>query len=393
MSEPAAIAARKALTQGERALLRRAVSQYHLWDSWRATVLDANGKPVNTSTISVDQLYAAADVFGIDVDDVIAGAADIDRRRASAASAGPSVNGNTNAKATNDVDQLASILQSILSRPAVDEDTVRAIVKAELEAVDLGAPVVTTIDLTRPDGSLVTLTGHYHPQFQELLELVSDKENVWISGPTGSGKTHACRQVAEAMGLNFYLQGAMSQPHEFLGFISVGTGAYITTPFRQAFEHGGVVLFDECDASDPSVTLAMNAMLANGHGVFPDCPQGIPKHADCYVIAAANTWGSGATADFVGRNRLDAAFMSRFPSKLSWGYDEAFELALYPGEFTKMVQRARRKAAENRGLKVVIDPRHSKAGSKMVARGKSLEYAAERTYLAGLTDDQRRALR
>lgn len=413
---------RKALSQLERGLLRQAVSKHYRWDSWRQSVLDTDGKPVNTSTIKLDQLYDAADAFGIDVAETIAAAANSgnreerrERKPVVASSNGVASSGNlAAAHASDDASQLANVLQSILSKPVIDESAVRAIVEdaiaettppaideSTIQAmVDLaleGKALVQTINLTRADTSTAQMTGHFHPSFAELLELVADKENVWISGPTGSGKTHAARQVAEALTISlgrhipFYLQGAMTQPHEFLGFIRPGDGGYVSTPFRQAFEYGGVVLFDECDASDSSVTLAMNAALANGHGVFPDRPEGVAKHEDCYIIAAANTWGSGATAEFVGRNRLDAAFMSRFPVKLPWAYDEAFELSLYPGPFTKMVQRARRKAAE-RGLKVVIDPRHSKAGNKLVSRGVSMERAAELTYLASLTEQQRKEL-
>jgi cobaltochelatase CobS len=408
------LAERRSLSQLERGLLRQAVSRHPDWNSWRQSVFDPDGKPVNTSTISVNQLYDAAALFGIDVESTISAAGNADRseRRQRAT---PIVANNGNmaaAHASNDASQLAAVLQSILSKPQIDETAVRAIVDECLAdsqpSIDestiqgmiaraLEAASIRAINLTRPDSSTVKMEGHFHPSFPELLELVKDGENVWVSGPTGSGKTHAARQVSEALSLSFgrripfYLQGAMSQPHEFLGFILPGNGGYVSTPFRQAFEFGGVVLFDECDASDPSVTLAMNAALANGHGVFPDRPEGVAKHPDCFIIAAANTWGSGATAEFVGRNRLDAAFMSRFPVKLPWAYDDAFELALYPGEFTKMVQSARRKAAE-RGLHIVIDPRHSKAGSKLVARGVSLERAAELTYLASLTEDERAEL-
>jgi cobaltochelatase CobS len=401
------LTSRRSLSAFQRGIVRQAVSKHPSWDSWRANVFDANGKPVNTSTISVEQLYAAADAMGIDIDETLANANAGERSERAERSERKPV-------ASDEASQLAEILRTILSKPQIDEAAVRAIFD---ECLESAAPTVDestvqalvdkalerksfiqTIELHRPDLSKAKMEGHFHPQFATLLKAVATKRNVWIAGPTGSGKTHAARQVAEALSLSlerpipFYLQGAMSQPHEFLGFFMVGTGKYVTTPFRQAFEFGGVVLFDECDASDSSVTLAMNAMLANGHGVFPDKPDGLAKHPDCYVIAAANTWGSGATADFVGRNKLDAAFMSRFPIKLAWYYDEAFERSLYPGPFTVKVQSARRKAAE-RGLKIVIDPRHSDAGNALVAAGFTDSEAADMTYLSGLTEQQRKELR
>jgi MoxR-like ATPase len=426
MQESAAMAAKRPLTQPERALLRRAVSQYYRWDSWRANVLDANGKPVNTSTISVDQLYAAAEDFGIDVAEAIAGAAAIEQRRSSAIQQRSSAiqqrtsshasNGSipaTAASSSNDADQLAKVLQSILSRPSVDEATVRSIVADEVAAIAPaideatvqgmidkaleGTKATVAIELTGLNGITERMEGHFHPQFPKLLKSVATKRNVWISGPTGTGKTHAARQVAEALSkalgrhIPFWYQGAMTQTHEFLGFVRPGDGVYQSTDLRQAFEFGGVCLLDECDSSDACVTLAIAGLLANGHAVFPDKPGGIPRHPDCYIMAAGNTWGTGATADFVGRNKLDAAFMSRFPIKLPWGYDEAFERSLYPGEFTLRVQQARKLAAK-RGLKVIIDTRHMDAGSALVAAGYSMDEAAEMTYLAAMSDADRAKL-
>ncbi len=52
----------------------------------------------------------------------------------------------------------------------------------------------------------------------------------------------------------------------------------------------------------------------------------IAKSSTCVIIAAANTWGMGATSEYVGRMRLDGATLDRFVP-LYWGYDESLELA------------------------------------------------------------------
>jgi hypothetical protein len=388
---------RKALNQMERALLRQAVSKHASWDSWRQNVLDRDGKPVNTSTISIDQLHAAADAFGIDVDEVTANAGSVESKPKASYASRPSSNGQhtaSNGSNDDDAQQLAKLLKAMLSKPAIDADAVRAIVQEELAGQQSS---IRTILLPQASGEVAKLEGHFHPMFPTLLRAVATKQNVWISGPTGTGKTHAARQVAEALSkqlgrhIPFWYQGAMTQPHEFLGFVRVGDGVYQSTDLRQAFEHGGVCLLDECDSSDASVTLAIAGLLANGHAVFPDKVGGIPRHPDCYIIAAGNTWGTGATAEFVGRNRLDGAFMSRFPIKLPWSVDEAFELSLYPGDFTRKVQQARRKASD-RGLKIIIDSRHMAAGNALLADGFTMDEAADMTYLASLSADDRKKL-
>jgi cobaltochelatase CobS len=116
----------------------------------------------------------------------------------------------------------------------------------------------------------------------------------------------------------------------------------------------------------------------------------VKRHPDFRCIGAANTWGSGATADYIGRNKMDGAFMSRFPVKLAWDYDEAFERQISGNaDFTMRVQMARKKARDA-GLKVIIDPRHSMAGSALIEAGFTSDEAAKLTYLAGLKEENMR---
>lgn len=295
----------------------------------------------------------------------------------------------------------------------IDMSQVRAAIKDELETyanhADLDARFdrlivrvdemiakaanIVTIELKAHDGTTKKLAGVHHPQFAKLLKAMSARQadsyapNVWLSGPAGSGKTHAAKTAAEALGVAFHYNGAVSMPHELLGFIDAA-GNYHRTPFRDAYEHGGVYLFDEVDGSDNSALLAMNAALANGRATFPDGQ--ISRHADAYIIATANTWGLGGTADYVGRAKIDAAFLSRFPVRVAFDYDEKLEQAISGNaDFAKRVQKAR-KAARTAGIKVLIDPRASIAGAALIAAGFSSDEAAETTYLANLTPEQRR---
>lgn len=239
--------------------------------------------------------------------------------------------------------------------------------------------------------------GLSHHTMPRLLNALNAKQpnglvaNIWLAGPAGSGKTHATAQAAKALDMPFYLHGSMSMPHEVMGFVDAA-GLYHTTGFRQAFEHGGVCLLDECDSYDPNVTTAINGPLANGLATFPDSPNPVHRHPNFRCVAAGNTWGTGATAEYVGRNRLDAAFLSRFPVKIEWTYDENLELAMTGNrEWTRRVQRARQKARAA-GLKIMVDPRHSMAGAALIAAGFTEDEAADLTFLAGLSPDQRNML-
>jgi len=269
------------------------------------------------------------------------------------------------------------------------EPLVKGIVERALDGV-----ASVTIELKAPDGTTTgTHDGHAHPLFTTLCRALACRQvdsyapNIWIAGPAGSGKTHAVSSFAKLADLDFYYNGALSMPHELLGFIDAN-GTYHRTPFRDAYEHGGVYLFDEVDGSDNSALLALNAALANGRASFPDGQ--VKRHADCRIVATANTWGLGATADYVGRSKIDAAFLSRFPVRLHWQYDTALEIAINGNpEFARRVQAARERARAA-GLKVLIDPRATIAGAALIAGGFTHDEAAAMTYLANLSDDQKR---
>jgi len=233
--------------------------------------------------------------------------------------------------------------------------------------------------------------GVQHRMFATLLQMCSGRTmsgyrlNVFLSGPAGSGKTTAAEKVAEALGLKFAFNGAIDTEYKLLGFTDA-QGRVVHRPFRHIYEHGGVYLFDECDGSLPGALLALNAALANGYCDFPDGP--VKRHPDCIVIAAANTWGYGATFDYVGRNKLDAASLDRFV-RLAWPYDESLERALATDtDWCAYVQKCRLIASQ-KGLKVVISPRATYHGCALLETGMSKRDVANAVLLAGLTDEQR----
>jgi hypothetical protein len=287
--------------------------------------------------------------------------------------------------------QLAALIAQLAGQ-SVNPEQVARIVDERISAALERVPSIR-IEIAAPNGEIREVAGHQHPQFKTLLRAASSRmangypPSIWLAGPAGSGKTHAGHQLADALVLPFHLNGALSMPHELLGFIDAG-GTYHRTPFREAYEHGGVYMFDEVDGSDNSALLALNAALANGHATFPDAK--IKRHENCIILASANTWGLGATAEYVGRAKIDAAFLSRFPVRIAWDYDVALEVAISGNEkFARRVIAARERARAA-GLKVLIDPRASQAGAALIAAGMSEDEAAAVTYLANVTPEQRK---
>ena len=269
-----------------------------------------------------------------------------------------------------------------------------------------GQPAHVRIDLTAPG---INLSGEaiMHHKFPLLAAAVAARVNVMLVGPAGSGKTTAVEKVAKALGLQFYATGAVSSEYKLTGFIDA-QGRVVSTAFRKAFEFGGLFLFGETDASMPGALLAFNTALANDWMDFPDGV--VKKHPDFRVVADANTFGTGADRQYVGRNKLDAASLDRY-AVIEWGYDEALEASLVGAQAPKgcpvpqsikplsegeaqaqainwlgRVQKIR-KAVQDLKVLHVVSPRATINGSKLLAAGWSWADTEEAVIWKGLDAD------
>lgn len=278
-------------------------------------------------------------------------------------------------------DQLATILRTLAG--GLDEGRVVELIKQHA-----AGPATVKVDVTAPD-RVIKFEGAVHREFPKLLAAVSQRVNVMLVGPAGSGKTTAAQKVAEVLGLPFYFTGAINSEYKLTGFIDA-QGRIVNTAFRKAFVEGGVFLFDEMDGSLPAATLAFNAATANRVFDFPDGTH--EAHPDFIAMAACNTYGNGASRQYVGRNQLDAATLDRYAT-MEWNYDEALEAAIMglprPGgspvpkgvkpletervnevvrDWVQRVQRVRR-AIDKLKVRHVVSPRASQIGSKLLAAG------------------------
>ena len=173
------------------------------------------------------------------------------------------------------------------------------------------APTVAPTVAQEPEQVEVKDNVIRHAQYPALLAAVTGRNSVWLVGPKGTGKSTAAANVAEDLGLKFYpiSFGAQTSEAKLLGY-NDATGKVVRTPLREAFEHGGVVLFDELDGASPGVLVVLNACLANDTVGFPDGP--VQKHKDFVVIAGANTYGRGGNRAYNGRQQIDDATLDRF---------------------------------------------------------------------------------
>lgn len=229
------------------------------------------------------------------------------------------------------------------------EDKIRNFIKDEYGTIERK---ITTII----DGKKAELQGVQHEKFETVLKFVANNEPVYLSGPAGSGKNVICKQVAQALGLNFYFTNAVTQEYKLTGFTDA-MGNYQPTQFYKAFTEGGLFMLDEMDASIPEVLVILNAAIANRYFDFP-APIGFKEaHPNFRVIAAGNTTGHGADYEYVGRNQLDQASLDRF-AFINIDYSEVIENNVAEGD-TELADFCRdfRRSAKQAGLSITVSYR------------------------------------
>lgn len=170
-------------------------------------------------------------------------------------------------------------------------------------------PLPEIVEIRAPGKEPRPVTGTFHEAFPTVVKLVNMDLPVYLSGEAGTGKNVICKQVAEALNIPFYFTNAVTQEHKLTGFIDAG-GHYHETQFYKAFKDGGLFFLDELDASIPEVLIILNAAIANKYFDFPTGK--VTAHKDFRLIAAGNTFGTGADNVYSGRYNLDGASMDRF---------------------------------------------------------------------------------
>jgi MoxR-like ATPase len=158
-----------------------------------------------------------------------------------------------------------------------------------------------------------------------------ERENVMLSGPTGSSKTTVARAYAAARGLPFVAvecSGAMD-PGSVLGRTIVnedGQPVWVDGDFTTVVRYGGVALLDEVNMALPRVTAAFHGVLAVTRRMS------IPE-AGMSVVAGGATkqpvlFVAALNPRYQGTVRLSEALANRFPIQLDWDYAREVEAQL-----------------------------------------------------------------
>lgn len=186
-------------------------------------------------------------------------------------------------------------------------------------------------------------------------------KNIWLCGPAGCGKSTLTRQLADQLGLPSLCIscGIGTSSTEFLGY------KYPTresTRFAEYYSKPSVILLDEFTALDPAVAQICNAALANGE--IETTTGTVYRDPNCIIIATSNTYGGGASRQYVANNQLDASTIDRFVGGIiEVDYSEEYE-SQYDYEVVEYVNNLR-SIIKDYDLRRVASTRMIQAGTAL----------------------------
>ncbi|BCU08330.1 AAA family ATPase [Allochromatium tepidum] len=170
-------------------------------------------------------------------------------------------------------------------------------------------------------------TGYQFPKtaLRDMFTFLgcSDGDGLFLSGPTGCGKTSLILEVAAR--LNWPVRRvnghARLELHELIGSMSLapvqggGTATrFQHGPLAMAMREGSIFILDEIDLIDPAISAGLNAILeGNPLVIAENGGEVIHPHPNFRFIATGNTAGLGDdTGAYAGTVTQNLAYMDRF---------------------------------------------------------------------------------
>lgn len=240
------------------------------------------------------------------------------------------------ARATFDISMhLGEKLDTVVSKPKATKEKPKATTSV---AVSATKDSVTTIDqpqiqhfIPKVDSTLLEFNisalipkidsdyvkfGHY----ADVERIISSKKffPVYISGPSGNGKTSMVEQAHARNKLPMIRHNinAFTDEDQLIGRQTMRNGnvEIIEGPIILAMRHGFTVLLDEISAANPNTILCLQGILEGKAYYFKLKNELISPAPGFNIIVTDNTKGQGSSSGkYIGTNILNEAFLERFP--------------------------------------------------------------------------------
>lgn len=246
----------------------------------------------------------------------------------------------------NDVKtRLMSELQNLLPK-LPDEEGIQQLIAGKVteEFARRGTVTITLEDRRKVPAETKIISEAAHEKLPDLFGTL--KAGCWaaVVGPSGGGKTLGVLQFCKLADIKMVAIKQMTRiiaPHDLIGYMDAnghyrkGAWTDVILGYEYKSQENGVptaeptttpaiLLVDEMDNSNENVIMLLKAVNTGQIAM----PYGLQRvNPLLQVVATMNTWGNGATREYVGRCAQDAALLNEF-SFIEWDYDEKFEWKL-----------------------------------------------------------------
>lgn len=237
----------------------------------------------------------------------------------------------------------------------VEEYEEDRVIKPVNPLLDTNVPFKQRFNLAMKEKQRMMDAGeHFHRMFDDVLIAVMENANPYMIGPSGCGKTYMVKQIAKVLGMEFVDIGYINEEYEILGF-QTATGKYSRPNFYRCYKYGMIAFCDELDNGNSRATVKLNSFLSNHLDSSYSFPNGenVKRHGNFRIIAAGNTEGNGADANYNTREKIEESVQQRFvPMYID--YDNDVEKAILEGhddwyEFVCIFRNATDAWAANNG--------------------------------------------
>lgn len=155
--------------------------------------------------------------------------------------------------------------------------------------------VITTL----ADYSLNNVVDRMNMGKEGIEAIGDDYLNLILVGKPGTGKTTCAEALSATLGLPIYTVPITknTEEDEMQGKTKVVKGAlaFKSTPFLEAFEHGGIVVLEEFNLADPAMMQgALGQAIEYPFVLYKDGYEEVHRHPLCVVISTMNTATQGA---------------------------------------------------------------------------------------------------
>lgn len=221
----------------------------------------------------------------------------------------------------NKLNRVAELLELIQEDTPLNRAQVEEIVKDTLQKHAPASKFIVQVpDLPDYDA------GSQHYLFSRLLYRLAAREDLYLHGYSGTGKTQALINAAKALRLPFALLSLSPQspPSRIEGFIDAH-GKFTCPEFYKLYTKGGVMIFDELDFGGDNFMNTLNSAVSNGFASFPN---GTAERSPGFILCGTgNTDMRGGNLLYPNRRQLCSSVVSRLRF-MEWPPDLALELSV-----------------------------------------------------------------